>query len=380
MGILAPVRVLHVTKKLPPLPGGDATAVAGLSSAQRRKGYDVDVLCYRATGLEASDHVHLVGPAQTPAQLDRVNLRRIRAMRAMGRWAEENLPRLRPDLVHAHAVDVGWPVAQVARALGIPAVLTCHGVWFTTRGPGSPMGRLEKSLIQRGGYAAVTSVDAASVAALQGAGFPETRLVPNGVDPAEIGGHMAHDGPFRFVFVGRLVPQKGADLLVRAAALARSRTGIPFAVVLVGDGPQRQRLEDLAASLSVTDFVLFRGSLPRSELLLMLRTADAFVLPSRFEGFPIAILEAWAAGAPVIAAAVGGIPEVCKGPEANLVPPEDPERLANAMVEIISDPSRREAMARAGRSLVETRFTWDAVVDAYASVYAAALPKAQGPP
>lgn len=112
----------------------------------------------------------------------------------------------------------------------------------------------------------------------------------------------------------------------------------------------------------------------------MLRTADAFVLPSRFEGFPIAILEAWVAGAPVIATAVGGIPDVCTGPEALLVPPEDPERLAGAMVEVMSDPSRRESMARAGRRVVETRFTWDSVVDAYATVYAAALPPPRGPP
>ena len=369
----AAVRVLHVTKKLPPVPGGDATAVAGLSAAQRRKGYEVDVLAYRATGVEASEHVHLAGPVQRPAQLDRISVRRVRAMRALGRWAREHLPGLRPDVVHAHAVDVGWPVAQAARALGIPTVLTCHGVWFTTRGPGSPLGRLEKSLIERGGYATITSVDTASVKALRGAGFPQATLVPNGVDPSEFKGHMAHGGPFRFLCVGRLVPQKGIDVLIQAAALARPKTREPFAVVVVGDGPLKFRLQDLAKAQGVEGFVLFRGSLPRPELLLMLQTADAFVLPSRFEGFPIAILEAWAAGVPVVATAVGGIPDACSSADALLVPPEDPAALAEAMAAILADPIRREAMIRAGRELVEKRYTWDAIVDAYAPVYERAI-------
>ncbi len=333
----------------------------------------MDVLAYRAAGLEESKHVHLAGPRQRPAQLDRINVRRMRAMRALGRWAREHLAELRPDVIHAHAVDVGWPLAQAARALGIPTVLTCHGVWFTTRGPGSPLGRLEKSLIERGRYAAITSVDAASVRALQAAGFAEAALVPNGVDLPEFEPHKAHAGPFRFLSVGRLVHQKGFDVLIQAAALARPRAPEPFAVVIVGDGPLKWRLPDLARTRGATEFVLFRGSLPRPELLLMLQTADAFVLASRFEGFPIAILEAWAAGVPVVATAVGGIPDACSAAEALQVPPEDPARLAEAIVAIMTDPSRRESMIRAGRELVERRYTWDAIVDAYAGVYERAI-------
>ncbi len=371
----APVRILHVTKKLTPLPGGDASAVAGLSAAQRRNGYDVEVLAYRAPGVEASEHVHLAGPTQSPAGLDRIGVRRVRAMRALGRWARENLPRMRPDVVHAHAVDVGWPVAEAAHALGIPTILTCHGVWFTTRGPRSPLGRLEKSLLARGRYDAITSVDAASVRALQGAGYQEATLVPNGIDLSEFEGHQPHGGPFRMLSIGRLVAQKGFDVLIEAAALAHARAPEPFALVIVGDGPLRWQLAALAEARQASEYVLFRGALPRPELLVMLHTADAFVLASRFEGFPIAILEAWAVRVPVVATSVGGIPEACSGGEALLVPPEDPAALAEAMLAMMADPSRRASLARSGRQLVETRYTWDAIVDAYAPVYENAIRK-----
>lgn len=364
------MRVLHVTKKLPPLPGGDATAVSGLSRAQRRRGYEVEILAYRAPGVREDDHTHLAGPMHSAEDLDRVTMRRVRAMRALGRWARERLPRLRPDVVHAHAVDVGLPVAKVARALGIPAVLTCHGVWFPTRGRGSPAGWLERSLIHRGRYDAVTSVDGASVRALREAGFWEATLVPNGIDLTEFEGPADHDGPFRFLFVGRIVYQKGVDVLLEAAALARPRIEGGFAVDVVGDGPLLESLRQRARDLGLADAVHFRGILGRPELLQTLRTADAFMLPSRFEGFPIAILEAWAAGVPVVATAVGGIPDVCSEATALLVPPDNPARLADAMVSLARDPQRRATMTRRSRALVEERFTWDAVVDAYASVYA----------
>ncbi len=362
-----------MTKKLPPIPGGDASAVAGLVRAQRRSGHEVDVLAYRGTDVAEDDHTFLVGPRQTAGQLDRITVRRIVAMRALGRWARDRLPAMRPDVVHAHAVDVGLPVARVARELGIPIVLTCHGVWFTTRAPGSPLARLERSMIRKGKYAAIASVDGASVRALQGAGFSDARLVLNGVDLEEFGGRIAHGGPFRFAFVGRLVRQKGLDVLLRAVAIARGRTTERFTVVLVGDGPQRGALERLAEKLGVADGVSFRGTLPRADLVYTLRTAEAFVLPSRSEGFPIAILEAWAAGTPVVATAVGGIPDLCPPEGAVLVPPLNPDALADAMLSLIGDSVRRESLARAGRRLVEERYTWDVVAKSYEDLYARCL-------
>lgn len=360
------------------MPGGDATAVAGLTRAQRERGTEIEVLAYRAAGIVEDARTHVAGPLQTPDGLDGINLRRWWATRALGRWARENLPRIRPDLVHAHAVDVGFPVARAAETLGIPAVLTCHGVWFPTKGRLSPSGWLERSLIRRGGYRAITAVDAGSVRDLRAAGFSAT-LVPNGIDLAEFSSPSSREGPFRFLFVGRLVRQKGVDVLLDAILQARRRTDRPFTLDIVGDGPLRAALERHARDLDLGGTVRFQGSLPRAALVATLRASNGFVLPSRFEGFPIAIMEAWASGVPVISTAVGGIPDVCAEATAILVPPERPDALAQAMTSLMDDPAKQQAMAREGRALVEHRFTWDAIAAEYDQVYERVLhPRGDG--
>lgn len=349
--------------------GGDATAVDALARTQRRRGHDVDVVAYRGPGIAEDEHTHLVGEPQTPDDLDRITLGRFFAMRALEQWGRRRLPALKPEVIHAHAVDVGLPLARAARPLGIPVVLTCHGVWFPTKSRYSLSGRLERSMIRKGRYAAVTSVDAASVAALQGAGYAAAIEIPNGVDLDEFRAPPSRDGPFRFLFVGRHVPQKGIEILLKAAAMLRERGTRDFGLDLAGQGPLTDSLKVETRALGLADTVQFLGPLPRPDLLAAYRRAHAFVLPSRHEGFPIAILEAWASGLPVLATSVGGIPEVCNSQNAILAPPEDPAALADGMKTLISQPSLGDALARAGRSLVEERFTWDAIADRYDTVY-----------
>jgi glycosyltransferase involved in cell wall biosynthesis len=368
-GIRAVVRILHVSKKFPPVVGGDATAVSALASAQSRKGHDVHVLVYRADGLQATERVHPVGPVQTPEGLDRVGLRRVRGMRAMRAWAHEHLASLRPDLVHAHAVDVGASVAGIARSQGIPVVLTCHGLWFPNRPRWSPLGWLERSLLRRG-YDAITTVDRASAKELRDLGWSNAIVVPNGVDLSEFIGSDSHDGTTRILFVGRHVYQKGIDVLLEAAALVRSRIAEPFVLELAGDGPERSRMERRAMDLGLGDVARFLGSLSRPDLLRAYHRATAFVLPSRFEGFPLVILEAWAASLPVIATAVGGVPDLCDKGNAWLVPPESPTALADAIVSLALDPARRRELGTRGRAAVQGRYTWEVIAYAYEEVYA----------
>lgn len=374
------MRVLHVVKKFPPLIGGDATAVAALSRAQRRAGDEVDVLTYEPPAACASASrseepaVHRVGPRQSSEELDRITLRRVRGMGAMRRWARANLPAMRPDVVHAHAADVGYAVSRIARDHRLSSVLTCHGVWFPTRGPLSPWGRLERYLIRRGGYDAITSVDGGSVAALRAAGFPSAEYVPNGVDLAEFEVPRPPDGPFRFLFAGRHEAQKGLDVLLDAATHVRAQVGDGFAVRIVGHGSLSRTLAERARSAGLDGVVHFAGIVSREELRHEFRSADAFVLPSRHEGFPVAILEAWAAHLPVIATAVGGVPSVCTPQTAVLVPPNDPAALATAMVDVLRHPDRREALATGGYRLARDRFTWDAVAERYRAVYQGVRP------
>jgi len=367
---------LHVTKKLPPAVGGDATAVAALGRAQHRSGYNVEFLAYRGDGVVEGQGIHLAGPTLSESQLDRVGFRRYLGMQAIHRWARRNLSGLRPDLVHAHAVDVGASVVGIARDLGVPVVLTCHGVWFPHHPGWYPSGRLERFLLRRG-YDTVTSVDRASVQALREIGLRDAVLVPNGVDISEFEGPRPRHEAIRFLFVGRHVHQKGIDTLLEAAARAQARIGDRFALQLAGDGPERLRLEHQARDLRLSGSVRFLGSLSRTELLEAYRGADVLVIPSRYEGFPLVILEAWAAGLPVIATSVGGVPDLCDAQNAVLIPPDDAGALADAMASLASDPSQREALGAAGRSLVRTRYTWDTIAGQYERVYERCIARAR---
>lgn len=366
------MRVVHVTKKFPPVVGGDATAVSSLCRAQARRGFDVRVLAYRAPGIEETDRVHLVGPTQTPNGLDRIGILRLWGMGAIALWAKRHLARLRPDIVHAHAADVGAPVVGVTRELGIPLVLTCHGVWFPHQPWWYPSAHLERYLLRRG-YDSITSVDRTSVQAIRDAGIRDAILVPNGVEVAEFEGARPPHDAFRVLFVGRHVYQKGIDVLLEAVARARPRIGDRFVLELAGDGPERTRLEHQARDLDLEGTVRFLGQLSRPRLLEAFGRADAFVLPSRFEGFPLVILEAWAAGLPVIATSVGGVPDICDSRNAVLVPPSDPNALADAIASLASDPERRESLGTAGRSLVHAQYTWETIATQYERVYETSL-------
>jgi glycosyltransferase involved in cell wall biosynthesis len=216
---------------------------------------------------------------------------------------------------------------------------------------------------------AVTAVDAASVAALRRAGHTSARLIPNGVDLHEFSSRPTHSGPFRFLFAGRHERQKGLDILLRATAEVRDRGAVGFVVDILGGGSQTERLQSLARGLGLDAFVRFLGVVPRPGLRDAFVMSDAFILPSRSEGMPIVILEAWAAHLAVIATRVGGVPDTCTEQNALLVPPEDPHALAQSMLALLRDPAWRGILAENGHRLVKERFAWGAIAKAYLEVY-----------
>ncbi len=153
------------------------------------------------------------------------------------------------------------------------------------------------------------------------------------------------------VGVGRLVPVKGFDLLVRA--LPAVAAAFPAArLLLVGDGPDRATLEAEAQGLGVADRLVLAGA--HDLVVPFLSAADLVVAPSRNEGLGKALVEAMALGRPVVATRVGGIPTVVvDGETGRLVPPDDPGALARAVTELLKDPGLRQQMAEAGRRRAE---------------------------
>jgi len=206
-------------------------------------------------------------------------------------------------------------------------------------------------------------------------GVPTERLRASAPPRAEARRHLGLDqSAFVVLGLGRLIRIKGFDLAVRA--LPRVRGVIPNAqLLLVGDGPERPGLEALAVSLSVADGLRMRGGM--TNVASHLAAADAVVVPSRNEGMGRVLVEAMALGRAVVATAVGGIPAVIADSECGrLIAPDDPEALADALVELGQDAGLRRKLGEAGRQRAEAFST--TVADAKLLSLYAALAREKG--
>ena len=288
-----------------------------------------------------------------------------------GAWAAPALARaLRRagpfDLLHAHnAVPAGD--AALRCGLGIPLVTSVHGgdvMWTNSRVPG---GAEAVARVLRG--SALVLANSAGIERLAGEnGARHTRVVHLGADlPTSAGGGA--EAP-TIVTVGHLVARKRhADVLEALAELPGLR------YLVIGAGPERERLERLARRLGVGDRVEFAGQLAPAAAAVRAREAWCFVMPSTEEAFGVAYIEAMAAGIPAIgcsgepgpaeiAAAGGGI---------ELVPPRSPGALAACLRELLGDPDRRRALGTAARATVEREFTWQRCGEQTVAAYAQAL-------
>jgi phosphatidyl-myo-inositol dimannoside synthase len=171
------------------------------------------------------------------------------------------------------------------------------------------------------------------------------------------------------VCVSRLVARKGQDALIRALPLVRER--VPgVRLLLVGDGPGAERLRRMARAAAVDEHVVFAGAVPAAELPAHHAVGDAFALPCRtrgggldVEGLGIALLEAAAAGLPVVAGASGGAPETLQeGRTGHVVDGRDVAAVASAVAGLLADPERARAMGAAGRAWMQQEWTWPARV------------------
>jgi colanic acid/amylovoran biosynthesis glycosyltransferase len=195
-------------------------------------------------------------------------------------------------------------------------------------------------------------------------GCPADRLVvhPLGIDPDEFGKGVAVESKtIRIVSVARLVPKKGLEDGIRAAAILKSRN-VDFTYTIAGDGPLRKSLSDMIHARGLGDRVRIVGALHHGRIPDLLAHSDVLLAPSvtapdgDAEGTPVAILEASASRLPVVATRHAGIPEIIDdGASGYLVEERDSEGMADWIVELARDPSLREKMGHAGRALVEAR-------------------------
>ena len=194
-------------------------------------------------------------------------------------------------------------------------------------------------------------------------------VIGNGITPPELAPRAPAGSAVEVLYAGRLRTRKAVAVLLEA--FARVRREVPAARLrLAGDGEQRPALEEQARRLGLGEAVLFEGAVPHHRMPELFAAADIFCLPSLYEGFPLAILEAMAAGLPVVTTRVAGNPEAVEdGVHGRLVAPEDAAGLAAALLELIADEEGRREMGRRARRRVEEEFSIGRIGAAYRSLW-----------
>jgi glycosyltransferase involved in cell wall biosynthesis len=376
--------------------GGQNVHVAALAIELGRAGCEVTVHTRRdavdlpdrvplAPGVEV-DHV-TAGPAR-PVPKDELFVH----MPAFARGLRRRWLASPPDILHAHFWMSGW--AATVAAVGAPVVQTFHALGVVKQrhqggADTSPSERqvVESHLLHRLDRVIATCSDEVRELEALGADADRISVVPCGIDPdlfrpsAPPGRPPRHPihrldrgpGRHRLLTLGRLVPRKGVDDVIRALAM------LPDAELVVAGGPttaeldrdpEVRRLRDVAAGCGVGDRVTFVGAVPRDEVPALIRSVDIVVAAPWYEPFGITPLEAMACGRPVVASAVGGMLDtVVPGRTGLLVPPRSPADLADALRRLLTNPSLRSCMGDEGVARVRQHFTWAQVARSTLDVY-----------
>jgi glycogen(starch) synthase len=190
----------------------------------------------------------------------------------------------------------------------------------------------------------------------------DVKVIPNGVDLEKFAISERLWAPAQMLFVGRIVYQKGLDLLLKALGNLKNQE---WGLSVVGDGPQRTVLQSVATNYGVNDRVKFLGWKSRNELPVVFQQANLFVYPSRHEGMPNAVLEAMAAGLPVLATRIAGNEDLVNDETGILVNSEDTAGLQAALEKIIANAQMRKQMGAAARKRVEENYGWPRVAQEY---------------
>lgn len=382
------MRIVHVSDCYAPRLGGIETQVRALATRQAQAGHDVHVITATAahtgplTGRSGTELLEGVRVHRLVAHLPfdlpvhpRV-VSQVRGLLAPGGAAGG------ADAVHVHGGVVSpfaYPGAQVASALGLPTVITIHGIWGPLM---SPVAGLADRLTgwSRWGVLVSAVSDAAAAPIRAAAPGLEVRILPNGIDVDDwVQAHISgeHD-VVRVLSVMRLAPRKRGIALLRLASWAQARLGTRrLQLRVLGDGPARSLLTSYAGRLGIADTVHLLGRVSPSQVREELARADVFLAPARRESFGIAALEARTAGVPVLAYDGTGVTSFVRDGVEGLLAADDGQ-LADALVRLSLDDRLRRRIAEHNRT-VPPEQSWANVLPLAEGLYALAAKTAATP-
>lgn len=368
-----PIAVTHVVLSLDV--GGLERIVVDLIRAGPALGQVVSVACLERAGTLADEAERLGARVLVAGKSPGLRPSGAARMRSV-------LRELRPDVLHTHQIGALLYAGPASWSLGRPPILhTEHGKHYHARRRTRMIGRLAGRFAAH--FLAVSADIAAEVADHRIVPRRKLGVVPNGIDVDRFGGDdrpgtaalrarfaIPADAPVVGT-VGRLCEVKRQDRLIRAFRNLEGIDPEPH-LLLVGDGPLRASLAGLARELGVADRVHFAGYQSHPELFLSIMSV--FALTSQSEGMPLSIIEAWAAGLPVVATRVGGVPEMIEeGRTGLMVEPDDEVGLAARIATLIGDRDRARSLAHAGRAIARERFSLQAMAGAYDRLYRRAI-------
>lgn len=336
--------------------GGAASVIAALAPALVRRGHDVTLLCRPGSPIAAA----LAGAVRVEPVL---------------RWLDFPIPAAvrSARVLRRQGVQAVLSVTTKDLRFSVPAGFLARVPVVVSRVALFPMERSFPERFLWGSVAHFIANSAATREVLLASGRrigpEEVSVIHNAVDAAACARAEPADlGPrtgFRAGFVGRFEPEKG--LVELAAAWPTVAGALPGAeLVMAGEGAEEAALRSALAAEPGVRWLGFRHDVPA-----VLKALDALVLPSRSEAFGMVAAEALAAGVPVVASRVGGIPEVVRdGVDGILVPPRDPAALAAALIALARDPVARRRMGESGAARIAMEFSIDAMADGYEAVLA----------
>ncbi len=334
------------------------------------QGVDCEVISFRPAHIEGVRVHHIDGAEALGKARYLIHARRVRAL----------VHSLKPDLVHAlHLTSYGFLGALSAFH---PLIVSVFGTDILEAPNLTPFHRwLTRYALARADAITATGLHLATETTRYTPRDKAVVSVPYGVELDRFSPQPRQDLPdVKIGTVARISPEKGLPYLVDAFSTLHPKSGDRVRLRIAGDttpepnGPDRRALEAHVQRLGLSNRVDFLGWLPHDQLPAFLQDIDIFVLPSTYEGFGVAAVEASAMALPVVASNVYGLPDVVlDGVTGLLVPPKSPAALADAISKLIEDPSLRHQMGAAGRQYVARHYNWPSNAAQMQRVYESVL-------
>lgn len=372
------MRILVINYEFPPLGGGAANAnyyIFNEFSKYEKNELSVDLItssqsCFRIENFSSNIRIHFLNIGKGENVHYQSNLDLLRFSYSAYFYGKKLIKKKKYDLVHAF---FGIPCGFIATKLGLPFIVSLRGSdvpFYNERfriADKILFQRLSRKIWKRASSVIANSKGLKELA-LKTLANTEIEIIPNGIDTEQFSQkkYNSSSTEIKFISTGRLIKRKGYEYLIKALR------GIDnVKLTLLGDGNQREELQNLAKSLNVN--CVFRGSIPHEKIAAELTQADIFVLPSDNEGMSNSVLEAMACGLPIIVTKVGGTEELISE-NGIIVEKSSTESLRNAIFQYKNNPEKIEEHGVESRKLA-MKYNWENISNQYFELYQKALIK-----